>query len=57
MGPKVEWVMVFYDYKEVDGVMFAYSISWAFGEYGATLTFTEVILNSGLEDSLFKMSK
>jgi outer membrane lipoprotein-sorting protein len=57
MGPKVEWVMVFYDYKEVDGVMFAYSMSWAFGEAAATFTFTEVIFNSGLEDSLFKMSK
>jgi len=59
MGPKVEWAMVFYDYKEVDGVMFAYSMSWAFGrtQAQATLTFTDVIFNSGLEDSLFKMSK
>jgi outer membrane lipoprotein-sorting protein len=53
---EAEWSMVFYDYKKIDGVMFAHSVSFIREQF-YNLTFTEVKFNSGLEDSLFKMSK
>jgi len=53
---EAEWHIIFYDYKKVDGVMFAHSVSFIREQF-YNLTFTEVKFNLGLEDSLFKMSK
>lgn len=53
---EAEWHIYFYDYKKIDGVMFAHSVSFIREQF-YNLTFTEVKFNSGLEDSLFKMSK
>jgi outer membrane lipoprotein-sorting protein len=46
------------DYKKVDGVMIAHSLTIpSEGGMSAKLTFTKVSFNTGLEDSLFKMKK
>jgi outer membrane lipoprotein-sorting protein len=46
------------DYKKVDGVMVAHSLTIPMeGGVSAKLTFTKVSFNTGLEDSLFKMKK
>jgi outer membrane lipoprotein-sorting protein len=46
------------DYKEVDGVMIAYSLTIPFeGEEPMKFIITKVSFNTGLDDSLFKMSK
>jgi outer membrane lipoprotein-sorting protein len=46
------------DYKKVDGVVLAHSITvFRKGEVSTKRTFTEVKFNTGLEDSLFKRSK
>lgn len=58
MGGEVEQDMVFSDYKKVDGIMMAHSMTILQGgeEFG-TMTLTEVKFNSGLEDAFFKMEK
>ncbi len=53
---ETEWHIIFYNYKKVDGVMFAHSMSFIREQF-YNLTFTEVKFNTGLEDSLFKRSK
>jgi outer membrane lipoprotein-sorting protein len=45
------------DYKKVDGVMIAHSLTNHRGGESMKLTFTKVSFNMGLEDSLFKMKK
>jgi outer membrane lipoprotein-sorting protein len=45
------------DYKKVDGVMIAHSLTGHVGGETMKLTFTKVSFNMGLEDSLFKMKK
>lgn len=46
------------DYKKVDGVMVAHSLTLPMeGGVSMKLTFTKVSFNMGLEDSLFKMKK
>ncbi|MFC2166161.1 outer membrane lipoprotein-sorting protein [Acidobacteriota bacterium] len=56
MGGEVEQEMVFADYKEVDGFVYPYTLTIIQdGEEFAIMTITELKINSGLEDSLFKM--
>lgn len=56
MGGEVEQEMIFTDYKKVDGLNFAHTFTiLQDGEEFAIMTATEVKINSGLEDSLFKM--
>ena len=57
-GLEVESETFLSDYKEVDGVMLAHSMAVLQdgAEYMNFIT-TEVIFNSGLEDSLFKMEE
>ncbi|NQT81228.1 MAG: hypothetical protein HQ555_12655 [Candidatus Aminicenantes bacterium] len=46
------------DYKKVDGIMFPHSFtSFEDGEEIEKATITNVKFNTGLEDSLFEMSK
>jgi outer membrane lipoprotein-sorting protein len=45
------------DYKKVDGVIVAHSLTMARGGESMKVTFTKVSFNMGLEDSLFKMKK
>jgi len=46
------------DYKKIDGVVVAHSItSFRRGEESTKITFAEVKFNTGLEDSFFKRSK
>jgi outer membrane lipoprotein-sorting protein len=56
MGGEVEQEMIFTDYKKVDGLNYAFTITiLQEGEEFAVMTASEVKINSGLEDSLFKM--
>jgi outer membrane lipoprotein-sorting protein len=56
MGVEVEQEMIFADYQKVDGFTYPFSMTIVQdGEEFAVITVTEVKLNSGLEDSLFKM--
>ncbi len=57
-GMEVEAEILASDYKKVDGIMIAHSITIFYdGEKFGKMTVTDVSFNSGLEDSLFKMSK
>jgi outer membrane lipoprotein-sorting protein len=56
MGGEVEQEMIFADYKKVDGSVFPFTITIIQdGEEFGIMTASEVKINSGLEDSLFKM--
>jgi len=56
MGVEVEAETLVSDYKKVDGVMIAHSITiFQDGEEFMKITITEVSFNSGLEDSFFRM--
>ncbi len=58
MGVEVEQETFESDFKKVDGLTIAYSIIiLQDGEEFMKLTLTDVSFNSGLEDSLFKMSE
>jgi outer membrane lipoprotein-sorting protein len=58
MGVEVEQETFESDFKKVNGMIIAYSIIiFQDGEEYMKLTLTDVTLNSGLEDSLFKMSE
>ena len=58
MGVEVEQETFESDFKKVNGMTIPYSIIiFQDGEEFMKLTFTEVNYNSGLEDSLFKMSE
>ena len=58
MGVEVEQETFESDFKKVNGMTIAYSIIiFQDGEEFMKLTLTEVTFNSGLEDSLFKMSE
>jgi len=58
MGVEVEQEIFKSDFKKVDGMTIAYSIIiFQDGEESMNLTLTDVSFNSGLEDSLFKMSE
>ena len=57
-GVEVEVEEFSSDYKKVDGVMFAHSLTeFEDGGVAGKVTATNVRFNTGLEDSLFKMSK
>ena len=57
-GVEVELEEFSSDYKKVDGVMFAHSLTeFEDGGEAGKVTVTNVRFNTGLEDSLFKMSK
>jgi len=56
MGGEVEEETFFSDYKKVNGVMTAYTMTvLQGGEQFFIMSYTEVKLNTGLKDSLFKM--
>jgi outer membrane lipoprotein-sorting protein len=56
MGGEVEQETIFADYKKVDGYVYPFTITIIQdGEEFGIMTATEVKINSGLEDSLFKM--
>lgn len=56
MGGEVEEETIISDYKKVNGIMVAHSITvFQDGEEFIKMTYTEVKFNTGLEDSLFKM--
>lgn len=58
MGVEVESEQFASDYKKVIGMMMAHSITvFNDGEEYLSVTITEVSFNTGLEDSLFKMSE
>ena len=58
MGVEVEQETFQSDFKKVNGMTIAYSIiAFHDGEEYMKLTLTEVIFNSGLKESLFKMSE
>jgi outer membrane lipoprotein-sorting protein len=55
MGIEVETETYTTDYKEIEGIMVFHSMKVVQeGEEAMVMTFTDVALNSGLEDSLFK---
>jgi len=57
MGIEVETETFMSDYKKIEGMMFPQSITvFQDGEEYMIMSVTEVNFNSGLEDSLFKMS-
>lgn len=56
MGVEVESDTYLSDYKKVEGMMYPHAMTvFQDGEESVTMTFTEISINSGLEDSLFKM--
>jgi outer membrane lipoprotein-sorting protein len=56
MGVEVELESITTDYKNVEGIMMAHSMTiFQDGEEFLTMTIEEVTFNSGLEDTLFKM--
>ncbi len=56
MGVDVETESFTTDYKKVDGMMVAHTMTtYQDGEEFMTMTLTEIKFNSGLEDSMFKM--
>lgn len=58
MGVEVEQESILSDYKEVEGMMIPHAITnYQDGEEFMTIILTEVSLNTGLEDSFFKMSE
>ena len=58
MGVEIDQEIFLSDYKKVEGVMFAHAATiFQDGEEFGTMSITEVKFNSGLEDSLFKMSE
>jgi len=58
MGVEVEGETLFSDYKKADGMMIPHSLTiFQDEEEFMKMTITEVTFNSGLEDSLFKMSE
>lgn len=58
MGIEVETESFMSDYKKVEGMMIPHSIiTFQEGEEFMQITVTEVSFNTGLEDSLFKMSE
>lgn len=58
MGAEVETEQILSDFKKVDGMIIAHSItSFMGGEEFMIITLTEVSFNTGLEDSLFKMNE
>jgi outer membrane lipoprotein-sorting protein len=55
MGMEVDQEVFATDYRKVEGIMVAHAIRiLQDGEEFLTMTFTEVAINTGLEDSLFK---
>lgn len=58
MGVEVEQETYISDYKQVEGIIVPYSLTtFQEGEEFMKITLTEVSFNTGLEDSLFKMSE
>jgi len=58
MGVEVEAETFLSDYKKLEGMMVPHSLTILYdGEEFIKMTITEVSFNSGLEDSLFKMSE
>lgn len=58
MGVEVEGETILSDYEKVEGMMMPHTITiYQDGEEFMTITLTEVSINTGLEDSLFKMSE
>lgn len=58
MGVEVEAESIMSDYRKVEGIMTAHSlITYQDGEEFMNMTMTEVKFNTGLEDSLFKMTE
>ncbi len=58
MGVEVEGETILSDYKKVEGIMVPHTITtYQDGEEYMKITITEGSFNSGLEDSLFKMSE
>lgn len=56
MGIEVESENYMSDYKKVEGMMIPHTMTiFQDGEEAIIMTFTEISINSGLEDSLFKM--
>ncbi len=57
-GSEVMQESIVGDYKKVDGVLMAHSMTtYRDGQEFMKMTFTKVVFNSGLEDSLFQMAK
>jgi outer membrane lipoprotein-sorting protein len=57
-GEEVMAESIVSDYKKVDGVLLAHSMTtYQDGQEFMRMTFTKVAFNSGLEDSLFQMAK
>lgn len=57
-GGEVEEETIMTDYREVEGMMVPFSlIIYQDGQEFVTMTVSEVKINTGLEDSLFKMDK
>ena len=57
-GVEVMGESIFGDYKKVDGVVMAHSMTtYQDGQEYAKMTFTKVVFNSNLEDAFFKMAK
>lgn len=57
-GSTVDQELIFSDYKKVEGIMFAHTMTvFQNGEEFGILTVSEIKFNSGLEDSLFEMEK
>lgn len=58
MGVEVEAETIMSDYKEVEGMMVAHTLSiYQDGEEFMSINLSEVSFNAALEDSLFKMSE
>jgi outer membrane lipoprotein-sorting protein len=56
MGGTTDQELIFRDYKAVEGLKYAHSLTiHQAGEEFATMTFMEIRINSGLDDALFKM--
>jgi hypothetical protein len=51
---KMPFAIDFDDYREIDGVMWPFTMRQLFPNFGVTQRFSEIKLNSSLEDERFK---
>ena len=52
-GGDIELVFMYKDYKAVDGIQFAYSVSTT-GGFSGTMTYEKIELNKPVDEKLYK---
>ena len=55
MGQETEVSITLGDYKEIDGMLFAFSIEMSGGQSGMTIMMDDIAVNEEVDDSIFIM--